>query len=470
MGTTPPFMPGQIPGIQGGGGAVPGLPETTPQQDPANPVNDRTKQMLTALIQATQKKQMANTAVPGAVPAGGDVAAARNIGMNTQWPSAWGFQRFAATLGANVKNAVAKQKQDQLLKAEGDWSYLQSSMNELFDAQQSGDQKAIAAAQAKVDVTMHDPKKLKNMAKALNQDWLNPEKTTVYGEALKNVTGKVKQKEQEGQQKQQAAHGLKEMFQKLLGQKQQLQLTVEQQKKMAEEIQAKAPITKTGDKEAASLLREQMRDEAKSAEDQRKEAAKVAEDERKEAAKAKEAEVKADRDRETLEMKEKFQKQRDATQNSFHETMERMRETAAENRASAHDMKMMKMLGMKLDAQQEKLFKPDPSKLNKEVTDSVTSLRQQLAQASSAIKSMKTSATNHWLMGPGKSEIKDAEDSQKSLEKAIAHIEKNRDAIVHGKAELGDVISKAYEIMGGTDDNAAPPPPVPGAVVTPAGK
>jgi hypothetical protein len=243
--------------IPGAGGAVPGLPETTPQQDPANAVNEKTKQMLTALMQAVQKKQMANTARPAQVPGGGDVEAARNIGMNTAWPAAWGQQRFFATLGANMKNAVAKQKQDQLLKAEGDWSYLQSSMNELFDAQQSGDQKAIAAAQAKVDVTLHDPKKLKNMAKALNQDWLNPEKTTVYGEALKNVTGKVKQKEQEGQQKQQAAHGLKAIFQKLISKTQQPQLSDEQKTAMAREIQEKAPTTHgiADPKAAAEMMR-----------------------------------------------------------------------------------------------------------------------------------------------------------------------------------------------------------------------
>jgi len=92
-----------------------------------------------------------------------------------------------------------------LLKAEGDWTYLQSALNELYTAQQSGDPAAIKAAQAKVDVTMGDPKKLKNMAKALNQDWLNPEKTTAYGEALKKVTAKQQQEDATNKKKQGAA-------------------------------------------------------------------------------------------------------------------------------------------------------------------------------------------------------------------------------------------------------------------------
>ena len=442
--TTPPFLPGKVPGIPTG---------TTPAPQTPAP-NDKAKQILAMLLQAAGRKQVTNTAVPAAIPAGGDVESARNIGMNTRRPGAWGTQRFLATLGASIKTGVAKQKQDQLLKAEGDWTYLQSSLNELYAAQQSGDQQAIAAAQAKVDVTLRDPKKLKNMAKALNQDWLNPEKTTVYGEALKKVTARQQQEDAANQKKQGAAQGLKQMFQHLIKRAQNPQLTDEQKAAIAKEVQAKAPTTTTGiDKEGAIALREQLKEEAK-----------TKEDERKEAARAKEAEEKAAQQKEEIELKDKLQRHRDQIQNQFHETMETMREHSAEQRQNAHDLMMMKALGMKLDAQQEKLFKPDPTKLNKEVTDSVTTLRQQLAQANSALKYLRTSASNHWLMGPGKDEIKEAEEQSKTLEKAIAHIEKNRDAIIHGKADLGEVMDKAYAIMGGSDE-APPPPPVPGAQV-----
>ena len=88
------------------------------------------------------------------------------------------------------------------------------------------------------------------MAKALNQDWLDPSKTTVYGDALKKVSAKTKQAEQQQQQtdaqKQQAAQGLKGVFQNLLQQRQQPQLSPEQQKAMSAEIESKAPTTTAG--------------------------------------------------------------------------------------------------------------------------------------------------------------------------------------------------------------------------------
>jgi hypothetical protein len=243
--TTAPFAGGSIPGL--GGGQVPGIPSPggVPGPQTADP-NDKAKQILAAILQAASRKQVANTAVPAAIPAGGDVESARNIGMNTARPGAWGTQRFLATLGASIKNGVQKQKQDQLLRAEGDWTYLQSSLNELYTAQQSGDQQAIKSAQAKVDATLSDPKKLKNMAKALNQDWLNPEKTTVYGEALKKVTAKQQQEDAQNKKKEGAAQNLKQMFQHLIqkasgGQKP--QLSDEQRTAMGREIQEKAPTT-----------------------------------------------------------------------------------------------------------------------------------------------------------------------------------------------------------------------------------
>jgi hypothetical protein len=425
---TPPFLPSQ-------------------NSDPTQQVNTQAQKILQAIAQASQRKQLANTAVPGAIPQMEDPNAARQIGMNTANPNAWGAQRFMAGLGASIKNAVTKQKQDQLLKAEGDWNYLQSSMNELYQAQQSGDPKAVAAAQAKVDVMMNDPKKLKNMAKALNQDWLNPEKTTVYGEALKNVTAKTQQTEQ---QKAQAKQGLMGIFKQLLQRRQQPNLSPEQTQAMGREIQAKAPTQEVSDKGALDVLKEQMKEEARAKEDAAKQEARE-----------KEQEAKFAQEKEMTEMREKFTRLRDANQNQFHQTMETMKENAAEQRQNQRDLAMFKMLGMKLDAQQEKLFKPDTNKLNKEVTDSVTSLRQQLSQANSALKSLKTSASNHWLMGPGKEEIGEAEGQVKNLERAIAHIEKNRDAIIKGKAELGDVVGKAYDIMGGTDVAAAVPGFVP---------
>jgi hypothetical protein len=231
-GTTPPILPGS------------GTP------DPSAQVSEMTKRLLQTLAQASQRKQFAGTPVPGAIPGQQSLDSARSIGMNTANPRGWGLQRFAAGIQTSIQNAVSQEKQKKLNKAEADWTYLQSALNEKYAAEASKDPKAIAAAQQKVDVVMTDPKKLKDMAKALNQDWLNPEKTTVYGEALKKVSAKTKQTEQQTQQadaqKQQAAQGLKGMFQKLMQQRQQPQLTDEQKKQMSAEIEAKAPTTTTG--------------------------------------------------------------------------------------------------------------------------------------------------------------------------------------------------------------------------------
>jgi hypothetical protein len=231
-GTTPPILPG--------GGT----------SDPSSQVSEMTKRLLATLAQASQRKQFAGTPVPGAIPGQQDMNAARSIGMNTANPRGWGLQRFSAGISASIQNAVSAEKQKKLNKAEADWTYLQSALNEKYQAEASKDPKAIAAAQQKIDVVMTDPKKLKDMAKALNQDWLNPEKTTVYGEALKKVSAKTKQTEtqqqQQDQQKQQAAQGLKGMFQKLMQQRQQPQLSPEQQKAMGAEIEAKAPTTTAG--------------------------------------------------------------------------------------------------------------------------------------------------------------------------------------------------------------------------------
>lgn len=233
--TTPQFAGGAAP-VPGGAGAP----------DPAAQVSEMAKKIMATLAQNTQRKQFAGTPVPAAIPGMQDPNAARKIGMDTANPNAWGKERLMNGIATNISNAVAKQKQQKLLKAEADWTYGASAINELEAAKAAGDPKAIAAAQQKADIVFGDPKKLKEMAKALNQDWLNPEKTTVYGEALKKVTAKAGQDAQTDAQKKQAAQGLKGMFQKLLQRQQQPQLTPEQQKSMSAEILAKAPMTTTG--------------------------------------------------------------------------------------------------------------------------------------------------------------------------------------------------------------------------------
>lgn len=225
-------------------GATPGTtPPFVASPDPSEQVREMTKRILTTLAQSSQQKKFSGTPHPSPVPGQQGMGNARSIGMNTGNPHAWGGQRFMAGLQTMIQNGVAKKKETEMLKAEGDWEYLQSALNEQYAAEASGDQKALASARAKVDAVAGDPKKLKNMAKALNQDWLNPEKTTVYGEALKRVNAKTQQTDQ---QKAQAKQGLMGLFRKLMTRGQQPQLNPDERSRMSQEITAKAPTASAG--------------------------------------------------------------------------------------------------------------------------------------------------------------------------------------------------------------------------------
>jgi len=236
-------IPVATPQFAGGAAPVPG--GGTP--DPAAQVSEMAKKIMATLAQNSQRKQFAGTPQPIPVPGQQDPNAARQIGMNTANPHAWGKQRLMAVLATSIQNATNRKKQEKVLKAEADWTYMSSALNELYAAQAANDPKAAAAAQAKVDVVLGDDKKRKQMQEALMQDWLEPSKTKVYGDALKSVAAKTDQQAQQDQKKQQAATGLKAMFQKLMGkQQQQPQLTPEQHQQMVREIQAKAPTATTG--------------------------------------------------------------------------------------------------------------------------------------------------------------------------------------------------------------------------------
>lgn len=313
-------VPGETPGttppiLQGGG---------TP--DPSAQVAEMTKKLLATLAQASQRKQFSGTAQPSPVPGQQGAQAAQSIGMNTANPNAWGRQRFMAGLGSTIQNAVAKKKQQDTIKAENDWAYMQGALNELYAAQSSKDPNAIKQAQTKVDVVMGDPKKLKNMAKALNQDWLNPEKTTVYGEALKSFNAKKQQQEtqqqQQAQQKQQAVQGLKGVFQKLLQRNQQPQLTDDQKKQMGAEVQAKAPTSAVGaSKEQIQAELELLKEQSKDLEETKKEKSRAL----LEAQKAEETDKRQD-------AKDRAAEERQAARDKSSEDREDSRERSAEKR------------------------------------------------------------------------------------------------------------------------------------------
>lgn len=223
-GTTPPFLPSP-------GGGTPG-------------VDDQTKRLLDMILRTATQRRFAGQPRPSAVPGRQDPFQPPSYMTSGPNPHAWGAQRLMYGIQSMMKNAVAHHKEEQVNKAMADWEYAQSALNEYYNAQASGDQNALATAQKKLDVVFGDPKKLKNMAKALNQDWLNPEKTTVYGEALKKVAANTQQKDQ---QKQNAKQGITNMFKRLIGRSQpQPQLSPEQKQGIEKEVIEKAPTTVAG--------------------------------------------------------------------------------------------------------------------------------------------------------------------------------------------------------------------------------
>jgi hypothetical protein len=248
-----PIIPGMVPGT-----TPPFLPSGSDQQSlvdfnhPMNipgqaaaPTDDKTKALLAMIMKAAAQKQFAGQPRPAQVPGQ----------ESTEPPSymkgpSWGPERFMYTLQHSISNAANQRKQNQITRAMADYDIMGKYTNELYAAQQSGDPKAIQAAQAKIDAQFSGPggeKRLKEMAKALNQDWLNPEKTTVFGEASKKYTAQLAQ---ETAAKSKAAQGIQGIFNKmkaLIGKQPgtagNVPLTPDQQKQMMGEIQAKAPVT-----------------------------------------------------------------------------------------------------------------------------------------------------------------------------------------------------------------------------------
>jgi hypothetical protein len=178
---------------------------------------DQFKQMLIKVLTAASQQKQMPTPVPAPVPQAQQNSAPSGINQRGAAKRA-----IIPTISNLIQQGVAQHKQKQLAQAESDWNNLVSAMN-------SNNPNAL-------NFILTDDKKLKNMAKALNQDWLNPEKTTVYKQALDNV---MKQQEQKGQ----AAEGLKGLFQKLIHKANNPQLSDQQKMDIAKEIMARAPVT-----------------------------------------------------------------------------------------------------------------------------------------------------------------------------------------------------------------------------------
>lgn len=98
-----------------------------------------------------------------------------------------GMQGFMHNVGAAVSNAVKQHKEKEITTAMNDWQVMQKAWEDSqMVAEQSGkNPQEIFQKMPSVKAILEDKKKMKNIAKSLQMDWLNPEKTTVYQEAAK---------------------------------------------------------------------------------------------------------------------------------------------------------------------------------------------------------------------------------------------------------------------------------------------
>lgn len=397
--------------------STPSVPGSTPTTFPQS--GEAMQNLIQILAKAAQRPQLP-TPVPAPIPQQQPTTPPGYMQPSQNWGPAWGKERAMYSIGASIQNAWSQHKAKQLSQAESDWTQLLSAM-------QSGNQQAL-------NFILQDPKKLKNMAKALNQDWLNPEKTDVYSQALQSAL-------QKHDQKQQAAQGLKAMFQKLIGERQQPNLSPDQKQQMEKEILGRAPVSTQPDaglKEVLPLITESMKEDA--------------------------SQKRLDQSEEyntfKQEQAQKFETFTRDNQQQFSERMERLREVSRDQQESNREAAMFKALGIRLSAEDQRRMQITPAQVNTEINGTLTSMRQQLSQATSQLKTLQTELTNHPLYsrmgGTNQDDVKAAKAQVDNMQAAINYIEKKRTAIIAGKSQLDDVVDQAQSIMSGTIPGETP--------------
>ena len=210
----------------------PPIPETTPiggssTQLPAGAPNPQQSVMDLLKRLMMQRRMQMPQPVPAPIP---DRQGTTPPGYMQQQP--WGKERFLYGLAGIIKNADAQHKERNLAKAESDWNILTLVMQRNTDPNTGQVDQAKLMQDPLAMSILGDPKKLKNMSKALNQDWLNPKNSPEYQALQKSVQGT--------EQKQQAASGLKGIFQKLIQRGQ--QPTPQARAALASSVAQKAPI------------------------------------------------------------------------------------------------------------------------------------------------------------------------------------------------------------------------------------
>ena len=172
-------------------------------------------------------------------------------GKSWQGPIPPGYEKqaFFQNLGATIQGAVAQQKEKQIRAALADYSAIGTAWDRAQEMSQGDPQKSSQMFQNDpvVQAVMGDTKKMKNIAKAFSMDWLNPEKQTVYQEALKRHLQADK------------AGKMSKVLRTLLGQHQkgQVAMTGQERQGMIQEQTQKLPMQTKGTdpKAAAEMMR-----------------------------------------------------------------------------------------------------------------------------------------------------------------------------------------------------------------------
>lgn len=406
-----------------------GSPAGTPQAfESGNPQLDN---LIKVILSSQQQRKTLPQPVPNPVP--GQVST--EIPDYMKQGRAWGPERFMSGLGTTIRNSISQYKAGQLAKAESEWNQLSTLMQ---DSSPEGNQKTQAWL-------ISNQKALKGMSKALNQDWLNPEKTTVYNQALNKMLA------QQGK-KAEAKQGMMDLFKKLIGRANQPrpQLDQTQQAGMAQEIMGKAPMGSPSPdyKDVIPLVVEGAR--------MKSEADRLASQEKR-------ASEKEDFDAWKLSTEEGFKDWQRIGHEEWQSNMERLNRISAEKRSSDHDLAMLKAEGMRLSAADRKALEIKPSDMNKEINSVLTDMRQQRAGAEKEYQNMTTQASKsrwyHPFSEAGGGEVENAKKFRDSQDAAINFIDKNRAKILREMASgsgESDTLRQAQDIAAGRAPIAPP--------------
>lgn len=227
-----PGLPNQVSGQ----GSVPGLPDPSGEASKATAGGDQVVQALMQILQQSNRPHVQGQAP--AVPGGPQQQSTTPPEYMTSGPAkhSWGPERFLYTLGATINNIGAQKQQRELAHATNQYSALMTSLDKYVGP--DGKISPQAYQDPSVMAILGNDKELKKMAKSLQTDWLNPQKTTPYQQAL----GQAIQKRQKQQQ---ARTGMDKMFHDLVNKatKPKVDMTDQQKQGMAQEVGSKTPTT-----------------------------------------------------------------------------------------------------------------------------------------------------------------------------------------------------------------------------------